>query len=211
MTLGDLIDKEHQPQSGNDLSYVSQRQTVKFVGQVMGNLDYKQFSERHRPHIHPPGATLFVTYRLAGSIPQPVVRKYRAKKEWFETELRRTIKTTRDRNTPEVQEWLERAQRFHRVWFLKFEDALHQAKTGPMWMKDRRVAERVSESLRRLDGQSYTLDAYCVMSNHVHAVFTPFLAGSELKESFDELGHLIFVSDFPGLAQIMHSLKGRTS
>jgi len=47
----------------------------------MGNFAYKQFSERHRPHIHPPGSVLFVTYRLAGSIPKSTVREYRAKKE----------------------------------------------------------------------------------------------------------------------------------
>ncbi len=46
----------------------------------MGNLDYKQFAERHRHHIHPPGAILFVTYRLAGSIPKATVRAYKAKK-----------------------------------------------------------------------------------------------------------------------------------
>ena len=47
----------------------------------MSQFDYKEFYERNRPHIHPPDATLFVTFRLAGSIPQAVLRKYRAEKE----------------------------------------------------------------------------------------------------------------------------------
>jgi hypothetical protein len=46
----------------------------------MHNLDYKPFTERHRPHFHPPGAVLFVTYRLAGSIPKSTVREYKARK-----------------------------------------------------------------------------------------------------------------------------------
>jgi hypothetical protein len=50
----------------------------------LANLDYKQFSKRHRPHIHPPGAVLFVTYRLAGSIPKATMREYKARKEWLE-------------------------------------------------------------------------------------------------------------------------------
>jgi hypothetical protein len=49
----------------------------------MGNLDYKQFTERHRPHIQPPDSILFVTYRLAGSIPKAAVREYKARKEWL--------------------------------------------------------------------------------------------------------------------------------
>ena len=53
----------------------------------MSTLDYKSFTERRRPHIHPAGATLFVTYRLAGSIPQAVVRAYKAKRDWLENEL----------------------------------------------------------------------------------------------------------------------------
>ncbi len=50
----------------------------------MANLDYKRFTRRHRPHVHSPGSILFVTYRLAGSIPKAVVRDYKAKREWLE-------------------------------------------------------------------------------------------------------------------------------
>ncbi len=177
----------------------------------MGNLDYKEYSERHRPHIHPPGKTLFVTYRLAGSIPQATLREYRAKKEWIENELKRVRKLAKGNATPELQEWLERVEQFKREWFVKFEDILHQAKTGPMWMKDERVADKVAENLHRLDSDAYRLEACCVMSNHVHTVFTPFLSEAELQECFDESGHLIFVSEHPGLSRIMHSLKGRAA
>jgi REP element-mobilizing transposase RayT len=106
---------------------------------------------------------------------------------------------------------LERVEKFSREWFVKFEDVLHKASTGPMWMRDERVAERVADNLHRLDGDAYRLDAYCVMSNHVHTVFKPFLSEEELHEAFDEDGHLVFISTYPGLSQIMHSLKGRSA
>ena len=35
----------------------------------MGNLDYKPDYRRNLPHIQPPSATFFVTFRLAGSLP----------------------------------------------------------------------------------------------------------------------------------------------
>lgn len=175
----------------------------------MPSLEYKPFSERHRPHIHPAGATLFITYRLAGSIPQPVVRAYKAKKEWLETERKRARRTAMV--SPESEEWIIRIEQFHREWFAKFEDILHKAKTGPMWMKDDQVAAKVAESLHSLDGDAYCLDAYCVMSNHVHTVFRPLLSEAELMESVDDDGHVVFLSEHPGLPKIMQSLKGRSA
>jgi putative transposase len=35
----------------------------------------KIYYERNLPHWHPPGATFFLTYRLAGSIPVTVLQK----------------------------------------------------------------------------------------------------------------------------------------
>ena len=49
------------------------------------------------------------------------------------------------------------------------------------------------------------------MSNHVHCVFTPALSAAELKETLDDSGHLMFLSEHPGLSRIMHSLKGRSA
>ena len=175
----------------------------------MSNLDYKAFSERHRPHIHPAGATLFVTYRLAGSIPKAVVLSYSAKKEWLEYQLKRARKA--DSRASESEAWRQRVEEFHREWFIKFEDILHKAESGPMWMKDEPVAAKVAENLQRLDGDAYRLEAYCIMSNHVHPVFTPFVSEAELQETFDEKGHSAFVSEHPGLSRIMHSLKGRSA
>jgi REP element-mobilizing transposase RayT len=80
-----------------------------------------------------------------------------------------------------------------------------------MWMQDERVAAQVAESLCELDGKAYRLDAYSIMSNHVHAVFKPFISETNLKEARDQYGHLVFISEFPSLARITQSLKGRTA
>jgi putative transposase len=177
----------------------------------LANLDYKQFRKRRRPHIHPTGAVLFVTYRLAGSIPKATMREYKARKEWLENEMRRALRVVQDDEAPELKKWLERIEKFKRDWFLKFEEILHQANHGPMWIRDERVAEIVAESLRRLDARSYRLDAYSVMSNHVHAVFKPFVSETNLEEIKGKDGYPLFISDYPGLSKIMHSVKGRSA
>jgi REP element-mobilizing transposase RayT len=177
----------------------------------MGTLDYKGFSKRHRPHIHPPDSIIFVTYRLAGSIPRAVVRAYKAKKDWLINQLNVARKTGLANSDEQLQHWLEQVEEFNRAWFVKFEEIMHKVETGPMWMKDELVANSVASSLQKLDGDAYRLDAYSVMSNHVHAVFKPFLSESELREDFDENGHLIFISKHPSLSRIMQSLKGGSS
>ena len=177
----------------------------------MANLDYKQFTRRRRPHIHPPGAVLFVTYRLAGSVPQVTVREYKTRKTWLENQLKRAQRISDGIESTELKKCIERIETFNRKWFLKFEEILHQAKVGPMWMRDERVAKAVAESLRMLDGQAYRLDAYSVMSNHVHTVFKPFVSEDNIREEVDEEGRPAFVTDYPSLSRIMHSVKGRSA
>src|SRR2546422_849424 len=136
---------------------------------------YKEFTERHRPHFHPPGATLFVTFRLAGSVPQAVIRAYGAKKEWFNAEEERLRKLRLTDETPELAAHEERLRQFHHEWFGKFEAVLHEEKCGPTWLKDEAVAGVVADALHWREGRVYRLDAYCIMSTHVHAVSPPFL------------------------------------
>jgi len=174
----------------------------------MNKLGYKQFSERHRPHIHPLGATLFVTFRLAGSIPASTVRYYQAKKAWLADQVRRTTNTSGARDCDGLEESVEK---FEREWTIKFEAILHKAQSGPMWMKDERVADAVAETLHKLNGDAYRLDCFSVMSNHVHVVFGPLLSEADLHHELDEDGHPAFVSDRPSLSRIMHSMKGRSA
>lgn len=177
----------------------------------MANLDYKQFTRRHRPHIHPPGGVLFVTCRLAGSVPKSIVRDYKAKKDWLENELRRARNIVHRDETPELKKWLERIEKFNRDWFLKFETILHQANVGAIWMRDERVAGTVAESLRTLDGKAYRLDAFSVMSNHIHTIFKPFVSENNLREIKSDDNRPLFISDYPGLSRIMHAVKGRSA
>ncbi|HSE30631.1 MAG TPA: hypothetical protein VLA93_03535 [Pyrinomonadaceae bacterium] len=41
------------------------------------------------------------------------------------------------------------------------------------WLLDEAVADNVAENLHRRDDDLYRLDAFSIMSNHVHTVFKP--------------------------------------
>ena len=153
----------------------------------MTRLDYQESYVRRLPHIQPPGAVLFVTFRLAGSLPVHVVRQ-------LEEETRKAqaiiLETAAEGDQERLlYEELRRA-------FGRFDRALDRADTGPRWLQEAAVAQIVQESMHYLDGEKYDLDCYCLMSNHGHIVFTPLEA---------EDGQYI------ALSRIMHSLKRHTA
>lgn len=168
-------------------------------------MEYKQFYRRKLPHVHAPGATLFVTFRLAGSIPKRVIEHWKQEKIWFEREHERLAKDVAI-NREQKESFLD----FQRRWFTKFEDVLHKEESGIVWLKNSEVANLVADSLKYRDGKVYTLIAFCIMSNHVHVVFTPLLNEKSLTEvaASNPLRH---ESRELTLGAIMQSLKGYTA
>ena len=152
----------------------------------MGNFDYREFYRRRLPHIQPQGATLFVTFRLAGSLPQHVLEKLHAMDQ--EAERRRQAIADAD----------ERARRKiddQKRSFARFDVAL-DALDGPVWLSDPAVSNLVKDALHFRDPAVYRLDAYCIMPNHIHVVLSP-----ELDEDGQPLA----------LQKILHSLKRYTA
>jgi putative transposase len=160
--------------------------------------EYKQFYRRKLPHIHSPGATLFVTFRLAGSIPKRLLDQWKRERN----DLDRRSEGEADTDQLNLD--------FHRRWFGLFEDALHHAGTGPLWLGEPTVADAVAESLVYRDAKDYSLIAYCIMSNHVHVVFRPLMNERDISE-ISCTNPLRFVSENRTPSAIMQSLKGYTA
>ena len=87
---------------------------------------------------------------------------------------------------------------------------MHQSQESPKWLAVEAVAQSVADSLHYRDEKSYHLEAYCIMPNHVHVVFTPLLKAASLTPKHTAKG-LRLVSDLPDLEAIMHSLKSYTA
>ena len=185
---------------------------------------YKEYYARNLPHIQPPEATLFVTFRLDGSLPKPVLEQWRSEKKQLEMTLQRWAAISPAGTIPDPAAVAAEKLQFYRRWFGKFEALLDGAKSGPLWLKEARVAEVVTEALRHRDSTIYRLDAYCVMPNHVHAVFAPFLTEAlavELAEKALQQKRTALQQLLPAdaeeetcqfvLASIMESLKGWTA
>ena len=152
----------------------------------MGNLEYQLFYKRHLPHIQPPGASLFITFRLANSIPSLVLEELLEEARHVEKKLARIL---------DLEERTHQADVQRRRIFGKRDQAL-DLQDGPLWLKESNVASIVSEALHYRDSLVYTLDTFCIMPNHVHLGCTP------LPTSDDK---------YYSVSRIMHSLKRHTA
>lgn len=190
----------------------------------MSQFKYQQSYERNLPHVQPPEATLFVTFRLDGSIPESVLEQWRSEKKQLEMTLLRWAAIAPVGTVPDPEEVATEKLKFYRRWFKKFEDLLDRAATGPTWLKEERVAAIVDDALQYRNGTVYQLDAYCIMPNHVHAVFAPLLTEELARELADKaIQRRRAAQNQPGiidleqekiqfvLASIMQSLKGWTA
>ncbi|MFU8812376.1 MAG: transposase [Balneolaceae bacterium] len=113
------------------------------------------YHKRNLPHIQPVGATYSITFLLDGALPLQKVASL--------NELRKRLKDSAVSANDKYQ--------IHRKIFDKYESILDNPKSGPVWLKERNIAEIVMDSIHHRDGLHYNLYAYCIMSNHVHLVF----------------------------------------
>jgi putative transposase len=105
----------------------------------------EEYYKRNLPHWHPVGRSIFITWRLYGSLPQCF--RYRQSNK---------------NQKPGHQ-------------FLDFDRCLDEASTGPLWLKNSSIAEMIEFTLQKgaNDLHHYNLHACAIMANHVHILITP--------------------------------------
>ncbi|TAG08249.1 MAG: hypothetical protein EAZ42_11390 [Verrucomicrobia bacterium] len=111
------------------------------------------------PHWQQGETWIFVTWRLADSLPKSVVEKLNEQKTIWEA------------NHP--QPWAEVEQKEHsRRFTLGFEQLLDDAH-GECILAQAPYREIVSAAMLYFHGVRYQLDCFVIMPNHVHALFHP--------------------------------------
>ncbi len=114
---------------------------------------------RNLPHWRQPGATYFVTFRLADSLPHDKMDQWRAERRQF-------LESHPDPWTEEIRaEW-------YRLFHERQQDWLDQGH-GECWLRRPEIGKIVDDALRHFDGDRYDLLAHVVMPNHVHVLVTP--------------------------------------
>jgi putative transposase len=130
------------------------------------------FYRRNLPHWQPEGVSVFLTWRLFGSLPTP------------QDTARNGCAT---KYTPGVR-------------FKMLDNALDNSTTGPFWLREPRIANSVLDVIRKGDLELgyFALHAFVIMPNHVHLLITPHLPiarimngikGSSARQANALLGH----------------------
>jgi REP-associated tyrosine transposase len=67
--------------------------------------------------------------------------------------------------------------------FVHYDRFLDEVRTGPLWLKDSRIAESILTSLRDAQQRKlFNLRAYAIMANHVHVLLTPIVPLAQLTQ-----------------------------
>ena len=115
------------------------------------------FYRRNLPHWHPEGKTIFLTWRLHGSLPASLLKKNRT--------ARNDCATKASDVDPEDYP----GKQFHEL-----DAALDAAKRGPLWLADPEFADYAEYPiLRGAERGRFLLHAYVIMPNHVHVLLDP--------------------------------------
>ena len=141
-----LILEQQRRDAAATLNYFDPKEPVAFL---TGDL----------PHWRQDGATYFVTFRLADSLPQERLEQWRKERdEWRaahpEPHDEATRKDYYERFPQRLQQWLD-------------------AGTGSCVLNMPEVKQLVENALRHFDGDRYRLDEFTVAPNHVHVLVSP--------------------------------------
>ena len=130
------------------------------------------------PHWKLPGGTYAVTFRLADSLPTTVLDHYRHKRKALLDLLETHARAGGSRSA--LEQMLSLRNQLAQLQAAVIDPELDRGH-GSCLLRNDEFASLVAGALRHFDGVRYTLLAWCVMPNHVHAVLKP-AAGYELEE-----------------------------
>ncbi|MCF6285302.1 MAG: transposase [Candidatus Hydrogenedentes bacterium] len=114
-------------------------------------------TKRHMPHWQLDGGLYFVTWRLADSLPQALLRQWSEEKRvWLQRHPKpwdaHVLEVYRREFPRRMEEWL---------------DAGH----GECVLRVPACAEILAAIMQRFDGERYDIASFVIMPNHVHALF----------------------------------------
>jgi putative transposase len=124
---------------------------------------------RHMPHWRQEGASYFVTFRLADSLPESRLHELnQIKIEW-------------QRKNPNAQD-KKSLEQLARMVFERIESYLDEG-SGSCVLKNGLFSQSVHQSMQHFHSQRYEIGASVVMPNHVHCIVRPLTKDEiELEE-----------------------------
>jgi putative transposase len=127
---------------------------------------------RHLPHWRQHGASYFVTFRLADSLPRSKLRELELiRLDWLQ---KHEIKIAGADCQSALRDRIlrEHWEAFTRVLFTKVEGWLDEG-MGKCWMNRADVSRIVEDAFHHVDDDQCEFGCYVLMPNHMHAIIRP--------------------------------------
>ncbi len=124
-------------------------------------------TQNNLPHWDQGDTWIFLTWRLADSLPQPLLVEWKFERAEF------------DKKHPKP--WDDDAASLHRETFTDRQEEWLDKGFGSCALKDLRVRQIVSDAFHFFDEDRYELGSYVVMPNHVHLLMS-IKEGYELSQ-----------------------------
>lgn len=115
------------------------------------------------PHWRVDGGTYAVTFRLADSLPQEVLVRWKLERNHI-------IARAEQMGRPLTEVEYKRLDVLHSERVETWLDQGH----GSCALRDERIARLVRDAMLHFDGERYDLLAWCIMPNHVHAALRTY-------------------------------------
>jgi len=122
----------------------------------------------HLPHWESGGAVHAVTFRLADSLPEANHKQYVESCKAIEERIAFIEEEAGSRSC--VDELTRLRSELAQLYWSQIEAELSKGR-GSCVLRDPRAATIVRDALQHFDGSRYELRAWCIMPNHVHALF----------------------------------------
>jgi len=161
MTKKDQNPGNAKPQLGNQSDYAELGLSAP-GSSAPGSNDLSHhgwYSRGYLPHLDVPDILQFITFRLADSLPQAILKQ-------LELELLQVPVSIRERERrKKIEHWLD-------------------AGLGCCALGHPLLADLMQETLQLFDGERYRLIAWCVMPNHVHVLIEPIFRLPKILQSW---------------------------
>ncbi|MCH8012469.1 MAG: hypothetical protein IIA61_11065 [Candidatus Marinimicrobia bacterium] len=140
---------------------------------------YQFYYRRNLPHIQPKGAIIFITYRLAFSLPKSIQEILINQRKQFDKKLRALSQHKKNGFK----------EKCNKVLFNLEDEFLDSYHEGPQWLSNDVVAKMIIDNYLYNNGYKYSLKCCLIMSNHVHTILKPVFKIKEEVYSLSEIMH----------------------
>lgn len=128
--------------------------------------------ERNLPHWRQEGATYFVTFRLADSLPQSKLTRLKSLREALEEKIKANPAMSREERDKLWTDYAKLSLQKTETWL--------DSGMGTCLLEETENRRAVREAFRFFDSNRHETGACVIMPNHVHALLRP-LAGFSLE------------------------------